>query len=55
MRLAREQGLSRKGPDGLLKQFTKTVLAMVSWQTLRSGVKLWGAVGRVDVVVPMVR
>ena len=25
-RLAREQGLSRTGPDGLLKQLTKTVL-----------------------------
>ena len=26
VRLAREQGLSLTGPDGLLKQFTKTVL-----------------------------
>ena len=26
MRLAREQGLSLTGPDGLLKQLTKTVL-----------------------------
>ena len=26
MRLAQEQGLSLTGPDGLLKQFTKTVL-----------------------------
>lgn len=26
MRLAKEQGLSLTGPDGLLKQFTKNVL-----------------------------
>ncbi|MEH6822232.1 MAG: IS256 family transposase, partial [Dietzia psychralcaliphila] len=26
VRLAKEQGLSLTGPDGLLKQFTKTVL-----------------------------
>ena len=26
MRLAREQGLSLTGPDGLLKQLTKTVI-----------------------------
>jgi putative transposase len=26
VRLARDQGLSLTGPDGLLKQFTKTVL-----------------------------
>ena len=26
VRLAQEQGLSLTGPDGLLKQFTKTVL-----------------------------
>jgi hypothetical protein len=29
VRLAQEQGLSLTGPDGLLKQFTKTVVRLI--------------------------
>ncbi len=36
VRAAREQGLSLTGPDGLLKQLTKTVLETASTWVMRS-------------------
>jgi putative transposase len=38
VRLAREQGLSLTGPDGLLKQLTKTVLETALNEEMQIGV-----------------
>ena len=44
VRLAKEKGLSLTGPDGLLKQFTKTVLetALEEELTDKCGQAIWG-------------
>jgi hypothetical protein len=52
VRLAREQGLSLTGPDGLLKQLTKTVIETVlAGAALRRG----GRQRRIDERAGMIR